>query len=334
MGLVQRSSCVRLLSLALAIVAALIAANAWADGGGRAESAVGGGGKVWTTMPNGVVGIDPVTGEMRSKIVTGSFGRVIGADRATVWVVVGPRRLVGIDPRGRRVRIRVQLRHGTYAGATGSGAVWLPSVAADTLSKIDARTGAHRWDARVPHSPMAVTVARGSVWVASIGRWHAGRGGVIVPDGPGIVSRLDPVSGQVRARIRVGKGPQAAATGDGALWVLNGRGIGASDTLDRLDMQTNQVVASIRVPHWSSAVACGRRYCWVVSEPRSAGGVVTRVDPRTNRAVICPIPRSWTPAGVVALHGRVWVADPGVAQLIRIDARTLRVMKRVKIPRG
>jgi DNA-binding beta-propeller fold protein YncE len=283
-------------------------------------------------MRNGVIEVDPMTGRIGSTIATGANGRIIGADATTVWMVVEPRRLVGADLARRRVRISVRLRHDTYAGALGYGAVWLPSFALDTLTKVEARTGKHRWDTRVPHSPMAVTAARGSVWVASIGRWHKGRGGVMVPDGPGIVSRLDPASGEVRARIHVGKGPQAAATGDGALWILNGRGIGASDTLDRIDMQTNRVVGSIGVPHGSSAVACGRRYCWVVSEPKSAGGVVTRIDPRTNSAITRRIPRSWIPAGVVAVRGRVWVADPGVAQLIRIDARTLRVMKRVKIP--
>lgn len=322
----------RLVSIALTIVAGLIAANAWGDGGGRAESVGAGGGKLWTTVRSGVIGVDPVTGRIVSTIGTGSNGRIVGADGTTVWVVVEPRRLVGVDPAGRRVRISVRLRHGTYAGAVGYGAVWLPSFAADTLTKVEARTGEQRWDARVPHSPMAVTAARGSIWVASIGRWHKGRGGVMVPDGPGIVSRLDPAGGEVRARIHVGKGPQAAAIGNRALWILNGRGIRASDTLDRIDMQTNKVVSSIGVPHGSSAVACGRRYCWVVSEPKSAGGVVTRIDPRTNRAVTRPIPRSWIPAGVVAVRGRVWVADPGVAQLIRIDPQTLGVMKRVKIP--
>jgi PQQ-like domain len=314
------------------MIAGLMAANAWGDGGGRAESVGVGGGKLWTTVRNGVVGVDPVTGRIGATIATGGNGRVIGAGGTTVWVVVGPRRLVGADPARRRVRIRVRLHHATYVGAVGYGAVWLPGFATDTLTKINARTGKHRWDARVPHSPIAVTAASGSVWVASVGRWHKGQGGVMVPDGPGIVSRLDPASGDVRARIHVGKGPQAAATGDGALWILNGRGIGASDTLDRIDMQTNKVVASIGVPHWSSAVACGRSYCWVVSAPKSAGGVVTRIDPRTNHAVTRRIPKSWIPAGVVAVRGRVWVADPGVAQLIRIDARTLRVMKRVKIP--
>jgi streptogramin lyase len=76
-------------------------------------------------------------------------------------------------------------------------------------------------------------------------------------------------------------------------------------------------------------VTVGRRYACVVSEPRSAGGTITRVDLRTTHAVTRPIPHSWIPQGVVLASGGVWVADPGVAQLIRIDPHSLRVTKRV-----
>jgi streptogramin lyase len=119
---------------------------------------------------------------------------------------------------------------------------------------------------------------------------------------------------------------------DGAVWLLSGRGVGADDTLDRIDVRTNRVVATFPVPHWSSAVAVGRRYAWVVSSPKSAGGVITRIDNRTGHAATRRIPHSWTPAGVTLGDGRVWVADPGVAQLIRIDPRTLRPIKRVTFP--
>jgi hypothetical protein len=102
----------------------------------------------------------------------------------------------------------------------------------------------------------------------------------------------------------------------------------------RVDLQTNRIVASIRVPHWSTAVAVGARYVWTVSEPRGGGGVLTRVNPATNQPLSQPIPRSWVPAAVVATADRVWVADPGVAQLIGLDARTLRVVNRVRFPIG
>jgi DNA-binding beta-propeller fold protein YncE len=312
---------------------ALLSPGAEADGGGSAASASAGGGTLWTTSQNRVVGINPASGAIRSVIVTGAGRDLIGADSRSVWVLSYPRRLVAADVASRHVRMRLRLGHDTYSGYVGSGAVWLPSFNAGTLTKIDARTGVHIWERRIEAAPQAVTLASGAVWIASTGSWHKGTGGAMVPDGRGIVSRLDPLTGDERVRIRVGRGPGALAADKNDLWVLNGRGLDVADTVDRIDMRTNRVVARIPVPHWASDIACARGICWVVSAPKSAGGVVTRIDGRTNRTKSRAIPKSWVPAAVVNTRGKVWVADPGVGELIRIEPDTLRVIKRVKIPR-
>jgi DNA-binding beta-propeller fold protein YncE len=306
--------------------------GAAADGGGRAEDVAFGGGRLWTTVIDRVVAVDPTTGRIAGPAIpTGGQGTTIAATNRTLWRLQ-PHSLVAVDVSSRRVRLRVGLGQAAYALAAGYGAAWVPSFESDTLTKIDGRTGARRWRIRVPHSPQAVATGSGSVWVVSIGRWHSGHGGVLVPDGPGIVVRVDPATGAVRRRIRVDRGPNAIALGAGAAWVLNGRGVGADNTLDRIDSRTNHLLVSISVPRWSAAVAVGHRYAWVVSEPKSAGGVVTRVDIRTNRTVTRRIPRSWIPAGVVLVGGGVWIADPGVAQLIRLDPHTLTVTRRVGFP--
>ena len=309
----------------------VLAPGAAADGGGRAESVAFGAGRLWTNVRGGVAAVDPVTGKTAPMIRTVAYGTVIAATDRTVWQLQ-PHTLVAADIATRRVRLRRGLGQAAYALAAGGGAVWLPSFDSDTLTKIDARTGARRWRVRVPHSPEAVATGAGSVWLVSTGRWHSVHGGAMVPDGRGILLRLDPATGAVRARVLVDRGPTAIALGRGAAWVLNGRGLGADDTLDRIDVRTNRLVASIRVPHWSSAVSVGLRYAWVVSEPKSAGGTITRIDLRTNHGVTRPIPHSWIPQGVVLAGGGVWVADPGVGELIRIDPHTLRVTKRVSFP--
>lgn len=72
-----------------------------------------------------------------------------------------------------------------------------------------------------------------------------------------------------------------------------------------------------------------------MSSPESAhGGVVTRIDKRTRRIRTRPIPKSWTPAGIALAGKGVWIADPGVAALIRIDPHTLAITKRVTFPLG
>lgn len=321
----------RFLPLVAAIGTALITISARADGGGRAEDAAVGFGRVWTTTPNGIVGVGLASGRLAKRPIGATNAFTIAAGEGTLWQL-RPMLLIAVDPRSGRVRRRIPLAHPASAIAIGLGAAWLISFRDSTLTRIDARTGKTHFEKPVADGPEGVAVGRHSVWVASTGPWHNGDGGVLVPNGPGVLTALDPTNGRVQTRVAVDRGPTAVAAGQGSVWVLNGRGIGAADTVDRVDLQSNEVAASIRIPHWSADIAVGRRYIWVVSEPRSAGGTITRIDPATNRARTRPIRESWVPAAVVAVGGRVWVADPGVAQLIEIDPRTLRVARRVSLP--
>jgi hypothetical protein len=317
-----------LFALPALTVVCVCAGTAVADGFAGAGDVVAKGREVWTTNRTGVVGVQAASGERALRVRTGSDGTHVAAGDGLVWQLAR-RQLIAIDPRARRVRRRIGLHQAAYALAAGYDAVWLPSVATDTLRKFDARTGRHRWSVPIGHSPTAVAVGAGSVWVASLGSWHPGKGGVVVNDGPGVVTRVDPTTGSVLARIDVARGATAIAVGDGAVWALGGRGVRAVDVLDRIDPRTNRVVAAIRVPHFPAAVAAGPRYVWVVSEPRSAGGVLTRINVRSGQVVSRRIPHSWVPAAVTAAGTQVWIADPGVAQLIAVDAQTLHVTKRV-----
>src|SRR6266566_10095023 len=214
---------------------ALLPIAAKADGGGGADSAVAGAGRLWSSTRTGVIGVDPTSGRVQAIANTQVHGRLIGADSNTVWLVA-PHRLVAADLRTHRVRKRVWLRQPTYAGTVGDGALWLPSFSFGSLTKLDSATGRRLWVRPGAAAPEAVTVAHRSAWVASKGSWHKGKGGVMVPDGGGIVTRLDPVSGSVLARVRVDRGPGALAATGNSLWVLNGRGADVSDTLNRIEL--------------------------------------------------------------------------------------------------
>lgn len=307
--------------------------GAGADGGGRADAVAVGAGRIWTTVRDRVAAVDPLTGRRVGAITTGGLGGAISVAGGTLWRLQ-PHSLAGFDISTGHLRARVRLGRASYALAVTPRAVWVASFGADTVTRIDARSARRRGSVRVPHWPMAIAATRTQVWVASVGRSHTGRGGVMVPDGPGEVARLDPATGTVRAKIAVGRGPQAIALDRNTLWVLNGRGVGAEDTIDRVSIRAGRVVHSARVPHWPSALVVGRRYVWVVSSPRSAGGVVTRIDKRTYRARTRKIPNSWIPAGLALASGGVWIADPGVAALIRVDPHTLAITKRVTFPIG
>jgi hypothetical protein len=333
----ERRSCMRAVGALIGTLLVLVLAHgAAADGGGRADNVVLADGRLWTTVRDGVARIDVARGTVANTIRTGlsaGFVTSLAGGQGRLWQLQS-RTLVEVDPSAQSVERKVRLPQRSYSLAVGYGRVWLSSFPDDVLLAVVARSGRLQRAIRLPHSPQAIAVGSGSVWVASVGRWHRGRGGVMVTDGRGILSRISPTTNRVAASVAVGRGPTALTVGHGSVWVLCGRGINAPSILDRVDLRTNRVVVSIRVPHWSTAVAVGPRYVWIVSEPRGAGGVLTRVDPATNHVVSRPIPRSWVPAAVVATGNRVWVADPGVAQLIGLDARTLRVVSRVRFPHG
>ena len=76
------------------------------------------------------------------------------------------------------------------------------------------------------------------------------------------LSRIDPETRRVVARIPVGAGPLAVAAGAGAVWVTNRD----DRTLSRIDPRTNRVARTIRLgaSPWGIHVAHGR--VWVTTQ--------------------------------------------------------------------
>jgi streptogramin lyase len=82
-------------------------------------------------------------------------------------------------------------------------------------------------------------------------------------------------------------------------------------------------VAAAEVPGSAMGVAVGGGYVWV-SSVRTGPGVVSRVDPRTNRVVGRPIRVGPGPNEVEYGDRAVWVENTSPASLTRIDPRSLR----------
>ena len=99
------------------------------------------------------------------------------------------------------------------------------------------------------------------------------------------VSRVDPGTGQIVARIhvRIGhesifEGPERVLAADGAVWVSHP----AQDTITRIDPRRNAIVERIHLPRRSQPylLAAGDGSIWA-----SGSTSVFRVDPHTNRVV-------------------------------------------------
>ena len=153
----------------------------------------------------------------------------------------------------------------------------------------------------------------GSLWFAS---------------GEQTISRIDPRTGRVTARIRpvpTGESNGAITTGAGSVWVA---GPVQGSPLTRIDPRRNAVLARIALSKFRSGgatVAGGN--VWV-ADP--GGDKVWRVDPMRN------IPVSTThvgaaPIGVVSGHGSVWVANAGDGTVSRIDPVTGRVIATITV---
>jgi streptogramin lyase len=110
-------------------------------------------------------------------------------------------------------------------------------------------------------SANAVAAGGGAVWVTDPVR--------------GVVTRIDPTTGQTVASVPVGGGLAGVAIGPDAVWVTTK----SAGTVVRIDPLTNSVVATIRVGAGIDRVAVGQGVVWVVN---SASGSIAQIDPVQN----------------------------------------------------
>lgn len=189
--------------------------------------------------------------------------------------------------------------------AVGAGSVWVASASEDSdlVIRVDPET--NRVVDRIPlDSPLtSLAFGHGSVWVTSAGR--------------GTLSRIDPQTGEVAAKIDVGGAAMDVAVdeGSGTVWVAAGvyipednsgdssRGGSEYNKLSRVDPATNRVVAEIpiaaREPEGGAqSVAVGKGAVWA----QGVRGRLFKVDPATNeekspRETSATSPRTWRSTG-------------------------------------
>src|SRR5215217_2377736 len=180
-------------------------------------------------------------------------------------------------------------------------------------------------DAKVV-SPLGQANLHGSVWVTSAGY--------------GTVSRIDPQSDKVVAKIRVGRGVVDIATDEssGAVWVASAylpKDYGGDDNpkysedrnLTRVDPETNRVVEEIPIEAHSQYggagnVAVGEGAVWMLSED----GKLLKVDPATNEIVAMVDVGHWS-SHLAIYRGWVWaMVQVKEFRLVRVDPRMMHIV--------
>ena len=204
--------------------------------------------------------------------------------------------------------------------AVGAGSVWAVGASEDShlVLRVDSETNRVADKIPLDSAPTSLAFGHGSVWVASSGR--------------GTLSRIDPRTGEVTAKIEVGRGAAdvAADGGSGDVWVAcYGGAEPEHNQLSRVDPEANRVVAQIPIVEPAQyggpqGVAMGEGAVWA----QGARGGLFKVDPATNE-VVAERDLGGYSSDLAVYGGSVWataqVSDIGT-RLYRIDSRTAQVV--------
>jgi DNA-binding SARP family transcriptional activator/streptogramin lyase len=273
-----------------------VVADVALGGGARPGELAGGAGGLWVTNPaqQTVVRIDPRTHAIAQTYDLGASPADIALDAHAAWIVTGlDNSLERIDARSGGIRSTPlpATPAGSYAVATGDGAVW---VGGETLLKIDPRSGTAR---RACCEPKDVTFADGAAWVGEANE-HVSKVGA---------TSLRPIVSQNLNEVDL-----HVAHGYGAVWAV---GTSAFESRQpavvwRLDETTGLPLAQTPIGHWSgfsllgTTIAVGAGGVWVAAAVDDA---VFRLDPRSGR-ILAVIPTGRPPWAISTAFGRVWVS--------------------------
>jgi YVTN family beta-propeller protein len=266
------------------------------------------------------------------RIPRGSGGLAVG--EGAVWATSNSASaLLRIDPKRNTVIARIKLKPNNPCPAfpaacsevaAGEGAVWVSHTSDNTVSRVDPQT--NRVVATIPvgRHPDGIAVSPGAVWVAN-------SGGPTVNSGGPTVSRIDPAANRVVATIETGPSRACCSdfmqltAGGGSVWV----GVPYLSSVVRIDPATNTVRATIRLsvqPY--GFLAADKQAVW--SAGAHSDGVVTRVNPQTNRPSGA-FNGAETPIGLALAFGSLWVADLDSKVIDRVNPHTARTIGRLRV---
>ena len=230
------------------------------DRGDYYDSAAVGYGSVWVASDlNGTVArIDPATNRRVATISVGSRPAEITTTADAVWVAhVLSGVATRIDPATNAI-----VRHDTSASLTGAAAdgstIWLLVNQPQTVLRLDS-AGHEITHADITPQNLVQRSFLYTWWLA------AGEGSIwATHPNQDVVSRIDPSTARVTARIRVTIGRLfGVAAGGGSAWAVTDRALG------RIDLATNRVVAKAALPSSAfTGVTIGEGAVWTTGYDR------------------------------------------------------------------
>jgi DNA-binding beta-propeller fold protein YncE/predicted Ser/Thr protein kinase len=258
----------------------------------------------------------------------------------TVWATSAAEgSLIGIDPNTRRVVSKIQVGKGASGVTIGAGSVWVSNPRTGTILRID-HAGHLTARLHLGGSPGAIVSGGGRIWVADEDgagvtvidgpkarvirrglaphaaplRLAVGAGGLWVSSAStGTVRRIDLGTMAVGPPILAGRGPAGVTVGHGLVWVANSR----SSSVTRVDPSTHSILGDpIPVGEQPGGIDAGTEAVWVAS---AADDSVMRLDLSSGDPIGRPIDVGPKPGAVVVGPEAVWVANNGDGTVTRIE---------------
>jgi DNA-binding SARP family transcriptional activator/streptogramin lyase len=266
-------------------------------------------------VPNSLVKLDPNTGKVLDVIKVGRQPVAVAAAGDAVWVSNNEDETVTrVDPKTGHTDTIGGLRPPFDLVADGHGHVWFTTGGYDQVTRIDTRT-LHK-DVVVPlgRTTYLLGIGAGSLWVTE------------TPSNlgdPGSVARINLETAKVERVYQVGPFPVDVKVGKGAAWVTNGAGASVS----RISLGDGSVERiPIGLKPGPLAIAFGS--LWIIAG--EGHDTVWRLNPET-RQPDAVIKVDKFPFNLTADARGLWVAIRDTGRIVRIDPRTNRVMRTVRL---
>jgi YVTN family beta-propeller protein len=290
------------------------------------------------------------TAVVGAALVAGIIAVVANAPAAAP-IVPRANSVVHVDAASDALRHLVEIEDPTGI-VVADGAVWVLSLGARTLNRIDGATQVVV-PVGLPAAPTGIASAKGAIWITTGFGTASGSGGVLrvgstsrrvegmipLADGVhGIVGadealwvtnrirrslvRIDLTTETVAAEAEAGEQPEAVAYGDGSVWVASG----VDRMIGRYEPVSLASVSQVALADPPTAIALGFGRLWIAS---STGNSVTIVDAATN-ARLQTIDMPGSPRGIAIGPDGVWVAVAS-GELVRIDPQDPASIRRIEL---
>ena len=206
-----------------------------------------------------------------------------------LWVASsGADTVTAIGVRSSKLLVTVEVGDSPEDLAVLNGSLWVLNVLDGTVSRVDATSGeVEGRPFHIPGRPVALDAGFGRLWLADCSQ--------------GELLAVDPASGRITSRTKVGSGLNDVLPFDGTVWVSDW----SAGTVLRIDPASGRIVERIAAGETPGELAGGRSGLWV-ADP--AGAAILRLDPHSNRLVET-VRVGEAPTSLAVGTRIVWVVD-------------------------